>query len=385
MLRATFVFPFGLLLLLAAKGVAAPVVSGPPADTSKVLIRELPSSTVSGSTSDIAPPENGQLGIAPPGLAPPGLAQPDTAAENAAEKVVQTVDAAAPACGQLQEKPLRDQVWMVSTRRLGFPSQRCDPKLQVSQWDGCRRFNPSTIKQLLACDDPRYTTVIYVHGNRIETSHATSTGFEAYRMLKQGRKNKKLLRLIVWSWPSQQVVYRTLRDIVLKLDRTVAEEYYLAWFLARMNPERPVSLIGYSFGGRICAGAMQLRAGGTLGGYRLQNLNASPAPTRMTLIAAAADSAALTPCGKYPQMMAHVQDVLVLYNTVDPALLLYPLIDNNRPAALGRVGPVYSGPGAHKIKSYNCSRTIGRTHSVHRYFTTPNLMRLINRNVYWEE
>jgi len=280
---------------------------------------------------------------------------------------------------------LQDQIWMVSTRQLGFPRMNCDPALRISRCDGCQRFHQSDLQTLLESDDPRYTTVIYVHGNRIKCPDATRTGFEAYRMLCSGRPCNKPLRLIVWSWPSQRVVLRALRDIVIKLERTVAEEYYLAWFLARMNPHRPVSLIGYSFGGRICCGALQLRAGGCLGGYRLENRPALTAPTRLTLIAAACDSRSLAAHGEYPLAMPSVDKALVLWNRLDPALLLYPLIDRRRPSAIGRVGPVRSGPGARRISAFNCSGSIGRCHSVHEYLSTRCITRLINRNAFWED
>ncbi len=305
----------------------------------------------------------------------------DAAPEMASVVVREVATAPVVAASSMPQAALQDQVWMVSTRLLGFPRNNCDPRLRVSCWDGCKKFHPSTLEQLLASDDPRYTTVIYVHGNRIEPPHARSTGFEAYRMLKCGCR--KPLRLIIWSWPSGRVVYRTLRDCMLKLERTVAEEYYLAWFMAKMNPHRPLSLIGYSFGGRICAGALQLRAGGALEGYRLKNPRPVCAPVQLTLIAAAADKEALTPCGKYPQMLRQVSRVLVLYNKVDPALLFYPLLEPKHPTAVGRVGPLCCGASACKIRSHECSSIIGHSHSVHRYFETPELMRLINSNVHW--
>ena len=90
-------------------------------------------------------------------------------------------------------------------------------------------------------------------------------------------------------------------DVLAKADFSDAQSYYLARFLADVQPGVPVSLLGYSLGNRAATGALELLSGGSIAGHCLPAEVLARAaqhrgrPYRVVLLAAANDADWLLP------------------------------------------------------------------------------------------
>jgi hypothetical protein len=143
--------------------------------------------------------------------------------------------------------------------------------------------------------------------------------------------------------------------------------------LRRMDPNVPVSLVGYSFGARTIAGALDLLAGGTFAGRTLPD-GAAPAkraPVRAVLWAAAMGAGWLSPGYAAGDALSVADRILVTRNLCDPVLKFYPLMYRGRgPQAMGYVGPACIsrlGAEAEKVAILPVECSVGRNHDVKCY------------------
>ena len=168
----------------------------------------------------------------------------------------------------------RNQVFLVSTRGIGSSRdvQRVSRGLQVESAvvtnQALGRWTAASLDDVLASDDPRMATVVFVHGNRVSPGTDKQLGEMVYRRLVTAQSASQPFRLIVWSWPAS-TIRGLIRDYRVKAARTDPAGWQLAWFLQRGNPRTPVGLIGYSYGARVVNGALQLLAGGRMRGMEL--------------------------------------------------------------------------------------------------------------------
>jgi hypothetical protein len=179
------------------------------------------------------------------------------------------------------------------------------------------------------------------------------------------------MRFVIWSWPSDQI-HGPLRDVRRKADRADDESNFFGWFLSQLTPTADVSLIGYSYGARIITGGLHLAAGGSLQGMRLPSQpDAGRVRTSVALLAAALDHDWLCPGHLHGAALDHVDQLVVLYNSCDPALRCYDRVDRcTRADALGYVGLCCACGGAtlQRVEQLNVAPYIGRTHAEDRYF-----------------
>jgi hypothetical protein len=262
-----------------------------------------------------------------------------------------------------------DSVWEVSTRHLG-PCPSLDAPLRVSALVGCA-FQPSDLPSLLsdpvAQTAPR--TIIYVHGNWMEWGNARDRGLMLYRLLV--KRSPEPVRLILFTWPSERTDWPT-RDVREKADLADAHAFYLADFINHFPVERPLSLMGFSFGGAMACGALHLLAGGTLQGRAIP-LNAIPhTHIHVGLTAPAFERSQLGPHGKYSMALTHIERLVNLYNSSDPVLRRFRFMDRSNPVAAGFSGidaratqPLDTHP---RIVQFDCSPGTGRTHFEVEYY-----------------
>ena len=158
-----------------------------------------------------------------------------------------------------------DSLWLVSHRGLGCRGDEPLEKLQ------CWRFEESweraSLADLLADDCPNRITTVFVHGNRIDGAEAFTTGFRAYQALVRCAGDRPV-RFVIWSWPSERVC-GPVKDARIKAARTAPSARYLARLIDRLDSTDRLSLWGHSFGARVVAGALDLLAGGQVGGRPL--------------------------------------------------------------------------------------------------------------------
>ncbi|MGH7193337.1 MAG: hypothetical protein ACREJM_07340, partial [Candidatus Saccharimonadales bacterium] len=180
-----------------------------------------------------------------------------------------------------------NQLWLVNTRRLPragrVPGKEPAPKIERYGADGA--WSPATLADLNAAFDPRLATVLLVHGNHTEEETAIAKGLTAYRALTLPTPDARPVRLLIWSWPTDFIPGTVRRDARVKAEWAEDEAYYLARFVAGLDPRESVTLVGYSFGARAISCALHLLGGGKLDHRRLSTVeNGNRAPLRAVLL-----------------------------------------------------------------------------------------------------
>jgi hypothetical protein len=267
-----------------------------------------------------------------------------------------------------------DELWVVSTRHLGWPRHCSDFQPVVRRYlaDGWRE---SSLEHL--ADATPMTTVVYVHGNRFTYRDSIEKGFQTLSVLAHGIE-RPTMRFIIWSWPSERVP-GPFRDVRMKAERADVEGYYLACFLTQLPAEIPFRFIAHSFGARVVGGSIQALASGQLRGVELAEDHSYPVfPVRVALLAAAIDGDIFLPRREFGDALQQVDQLLVMFNPYDPVLKYYALIDRyRRPRALGSVGMPSvrraDGPET-RIRQLNVARVVGHSHIEDRYYASPSLM-----------
>lgn len=268
----------------------------------------------------------------------------------------------------------QDSLWLIGTRHLGSPlSDRCyNHRFQILRYEASGWQNRDFADFI---QDQRDATIFFVHGNRIDGSRVFSRGHEAYRAVVRRGDPPETVRFVLWSWPSDHLC-GPRRDISVKAARTDSESHYLASILSQMPESSDVGLLGFSFGSRIISGALHIIGGGSLNGRKLTTVpQPPPLRWRAVLMAAAMDNDWWLPYGRHHQAPVVADQLLVQFNSLDPALKLYPRIDRRRPQAMGYRG--IAGLGSldqQRVQQQNVQCLVGRTHDVSRYFDSSTVM-----------
>ena len=284
----------------------------------------------------------------------------------------------------------QDSVWLISTRHLGCShgGDPQNPDFQVIRYDRDQGWEESDFDAFLQTGTPDGITAVFVHGNRVGWSTAFDRGLLAYRALIEGVDDPRPVRFVIWSWPSAQI-RGPLRDVRSKAARADHESHYLAWFLARVDPNARVGLFGFSYGGRIISGALHLAGGGTLCGRPLA-IAGTPrqCKPRAVLMAAAMHNYWLLPDCRHGRCPSEADRLLIQYNPCDHVLHMYHLVERcSRPRALGYTGlPCLEdlGKDAARIEQQDVHCEIGNHHNVRLYFDSPRVMDKVREYVLWE-
>lgn len=273
-----------------------------------------------------------------------------------------------------------DRVLLVSTRPAG-----CSTNLQTianravgyekttvgyrSQW-----IDQDPI-ELLSTLDPTLPTVVYVHGNQIDSCGARERGMAVYRRLTRAACDDRPIQFVIYSWNATKVP-GLLRDYREKAARTRPIAAQLAWTLNRIPSGTQIGVIGYSYGARVLSGAAHLLGGGSLNGICLQESTTSHT-MRAVFLAAAEDAYWLSPTSYHGNAMHQLDSLLVTINPKDPAMRFFKYLSKtSSPDALGGVGPRgLSSEASSRVRICNVSRSVGQSHDLHRYLAAPGLMR----------
>jgi hypothetical protein len=274
----------------------------------------------------------------------------------------------------------QDEVWLVSTRCLGCPSNEpTPPPMQVWRYDCDANFwNASTLDELLEAQEPSMPTVFWVHGNRIMPGEAQSQGLSVYRQLTRGVSGDKPIRFVIFSWPSSPI-HGLREDARAKAARTNYDGHYLGWLVNEIDPKVSVNFIGYSFGSRIVTGALHLLGGGALFGRVLPDPIEKRAPMQAVLIASAVHNNWMAIGWPHGQALIVVDRMLALNNSCDRALKRYGVVDPcNRPQALGYTGAYGPfGENGRKLTQRDMCCWVGKEHNWENYFYNPSIVALI--------
>ena len=179
-------------------------------------------------------------------------------------------------------------------------------------------------------------------------------------------------------------------DVLVKIDYSDVQSYYLARFLGDLRADVPVSLIGYSLGPRRRPGAVGAAPGGSIADRCLpaaavtqRCAEPSAADAASVLVAAACDAECLLPGHRDGLALALVERMLVTTNPCDRVLRRIrgsTAVADPRPwaasapiaAPAGRVRPdrtdrpgLLGGPAARLVSlrgGARVGRTIGLVH-----------------------
>jgi hypothetical protein len=263
-------------------------------------------------------------------------------------------------------------VWLISTRSAPW-SNPVGGEDRIAYWhlDTERNWASAGLDAFLAADDPAVPTCIYIHGNRTGRTSAVREGWSVSQRIKREAPDRAL-RFVIWSWPADQI-QGLRRDVQVKAYRSEVQAYYLAHLLSRVDPEVPVSLIGYSFGARTITGALHLLAGGRFAGRQLPE-GSAPAertPVRAVLVAAAMNADWLAPGRRNGLAIDRAERILVTRNMADPVLRYYPMMYRARgPEAMGYVGMACRwqlGEDRDKVEVLPVERSVGGNHVLSGY------------------
>lgn len=211
-------------------------------------------------------------------------------------------------------------------------------------------------------------TVFFVVGNYYTHQETVETGWFAYHRLVESCAGGLPVRFVMWSWPSDPIPGRRLRDAKIKLGRIDATSYHLAALADALPPTGPISMCGSSFGVGIVLGAAQLVSAGRLGCYELLPRSGAQHCLRLVLLGAAVDDDVFLRGQKYDAVLPSADRVLLMVNPRDRALKRYHKLFGRHSGAeaLGSVGPAggASLPGAGKLGLVPSGRYLGHQHGM---------------------
>jgi esterase/lipase superfamily enzyme len=308
-------------------------------------------------------------------------------------------DAARPAGCQASAAAVApgDDIWAVSTRGLpavprppsaarvaveryvpatppaGAPATDCPSATRC----GGRRWERSDIDTLFL--EQERPLVVFIHGNRYDHADARQQGVLLAARMAECCSGTAPAQTVIFSWPSEQQGI-LLRDGRAKLDRARADAHYLAWFLGRIAPARPVAIVGYSFGAVVSLGALDDLASG-LG---VSEPDGTPwtdreGRTHLVLVAPAVRCDCLAARGPHREAALCIDRLSLVINSEDEALRFFPLLERDvRVQALGEVGmPRRWLPPGVEFTTTNAAPIIGRQHSFLPYLGSNTLTRRI--------
>ena len=284
-----------------------------------------------------------------------------------------------------------ESVWIISTRGAPLCGRRYVMDASLDYWRLCMdengndQWRESDKDAFHAADISEGPTCFHIHGNRTSHYHAINEGQHILKALRRQADGRKF-RLVIWSWPTMRIKGGNRKDIRVKAARSDVQAYYLARCLRRMNPDAQVGMIGYSFGARVIAGALEILAGGQIAGYRLDMVDESTSGSeaaeatatrgelprlRVALIASATDRCWFLPGRRNGSALDVVDWAIITSNPCDPVLKHYPKMYGRRgPQAAGYTGPALTLDQRLKTEVLNMSCSVGKSHSWCSYLSS---------------
>jgi len=274
-----------------------------------------------------------------------------------------------------------DEVFEVNVRGACSTTnvERLRSRMVVREFDpgcGSSRWLQTDFARITESGTPGVSTIFYVHGNQVSASDARRRSLDVYRRLVQVSCDERPIRFVVFSWPADEES-GVLKDFRLKAARTRPAGWQLAWVLSQMSPDTQVGLIGYSYGARIVGGAAHVLGGGNLSGLSLCDCQAEARPPLRVAFIAAATHAHWFGTGRYHgRAMTQIDQLMLLINNSDPAMRFYKWVEkNSSPTAMGLRGPCcLNAEQRSRVKCYNCSTCVGRSHDLYEYMAPQGTM-----------
>ncbi len=297
-----------------------------------------------------------------------GMAAVSAAAEDVTADAVEPTDTAEEA-----DCPAELDVWVVSTRCLpGICSLPKEVSFGIERLVGepcCRRWERAELAELVS--EPWRPFVVFIHGNRYSPADAKEQGLALARRLARHACGGVAPRVVIFSWPSEQQGF-LLKDVRQKYERAYADGHYLAWLLCQLEPQQPVSIVGYSLGALVAAEALDDLARTSPDGIRWAD---RPGGTNLVFVTPAVRCDAFAPRGPYRDAIEGLDAMSLLINSRDGALRFFPLLEPAvRVDAMGYVGmPRRWMPAEVEYTSLNAAGMVGKLHTMWQYLDSPAL------------
>lgn len=264
-----------------------------------------------------------------------------------------------------------DELWFVSSRHARYETDG-PIDLHVWKYDGVGNWTSSSL-DALAVADPSLPFCFHIHGNRVSYGQSNYGGWRFYTTLTDGCAERKPLRFVIFSWPSDRICGSQRDDVRTKAVVAERHAYFLAYVVRRLPVESRISMIGYSFGARVIGGALHELGGGTLRGRSLgEEAPADEHRVRAVFLAAALDSGSFLPGCTFDDAPSQIDRLLICRNSADRVLKWYPLLYQLmlRPGkgvqAMGYTGTAGSLPDlVDRVECVDVSFVVGNTHEWH--------------------
>lgn len=281
--------------------------------------------------------------------------------------------------------------WIISSRDCEFspaPETNCCLKYYHRPANG-EPF-PVDAATLHAALDPNVPVCFVIHGSYNRWGDVLSESRNITRWIRAAAPQMPL-QVVCFTWPSDgNMPFLFPIDIAILGRKSSSHALFLAQVIAQLPPTQPVSLVGHSHGTRVAAATLHLLAGGSLeDGRRLMNGPAATRRTRAVLIAAAVDHDWLNPGDRYGNALIQAERVLVVKNSSDITLGLYPTRKVISDRSLGHKGlgtdDRMTMNGLHnKIVELDASTFVGTGHAWAHYYNRPELGAAIVPYVYFQ-
>ena len=265
------------------------------------------------------------------------------------------------------------QHWMVSLKSVGgCNSQSGDagPEYYFRQRDADGSWRARELPDFLSSQVQDVPTIFFVHGNPTPLFRVHEMGRQMWQLLEREAEGRPF-RLVVWAWPDDRKMNR--RTAQYEASRSDVQGYGLARLVEQANLDAPTSYIGYSFGARVVASALELLAGGQVAGRQLDAPAARLRGARVMLLGAALEDYWLAPGYRYGRALDMVERMVVTTNACDPAMRFYGLIYRGPgPNAVGRFGPTCLnrlGEARDKLEVIDLSCSVGKNHDWYLYMS----------------
>jgi hypothetical protein len=353
------------------QGSARPATTKPgPVPATKTAATNSSSEASAGQSSSVESNAPQTIITAPPAPANPPALQPATPAD------------------------LGDcDYWIVSSRG-------CDGATAPADVCRCLAFFHRTSEKNLARENgaaflasirPDRPVCFVVHGSYNRWGDVVGESRKIHRWLR-GANPSSPLQVVFFTWPSDgNMPFLLPVDIAILGRRSAAHGVYLASLLSQLPPEQQVCIVGHSHGARAAVAALHLLGGGRLEeGQVLPAGCTCPPHLRVVLIAAAIDHNWLNPGQRYERALTVPERVLLMRNSRDSWLTVYPARKGFGERALGKDGlgrddRFALGSLGAKVVELNAAEFTTWHHSFSDFHQRPELGAAMLPYVYFQE
>ncbi|HEY2249549.1 MAG TPA: alpha/beta hydrolase [Planctomycetaceae bacterium] len=312
---------------------------------------------------------------------------PDAPIGSSQSSAVQTKVLAAPA-------DLGDcDYWIVSSRNCGGANAaadagRCLLYLHRTSEQNLVREQRETF---LASVRPDRPVCFVMHGSYNRWGDVMVESRKIHRWLRSAAPDSPL-QVVFFTWPSDgNMPFIFPVDIAILGRRSAVHGAYLANLIAQLPADQQVAIVGHSHGARTAAAALHLLGGGALEeGPAFPAGSSYPRQVRAVLIAAAIDHNWLNPGQRYGQALLVPERVLLLRNSRDGTLAVYPMRKIMGERALGKDGLGQDdrfalGSLGPKVVELNAAEFADWHHSFADFHQRPELAKAMLPYVYFQE